>query len=321
MTYNLDAKDIKILEQLELDCRQSDSSVAKKVGLSKQVVNYRIKSLVSNNVISSFLTIIDVQKISYCFYHVFLKTEKVSQDKENEIIDFIKNMPQVGWLVTCIGKWNIAIAFLVKDPVEFNECIEKIYEKFKDYIGEKRFLIVIEGMPCKKKYLFPKKLNDVPFYFGKRESIILNKSEILILQQLSKDPLMSLVDVANNSSLSYETVKAYIKKMQDEKLIQAFTIKINPFSYGYEWYAVLIELDKFTKDDKKRLINLINAQPNSVFISNMIGMYNMVVDLHVKNILELNKIMREIQEKSGIIKTYEPLLILKEYKCNFIPNL
>ena len=131
---------------------------------------------------------------------------------------------------------------------------------------------------------------------------------------------MPLVDIANNTALSYETVKAYIKKMQDEKLIQAFTIKINPFSYGYEWYAVLIELDKFTKEDKKRLINLINAQPNSVFISNMIGMYNMVVDLHVKDVLELNKIMREIQEKSGIIKTYEPLLILKEYKCNFIPN-
>ncbi len=229
-------------------------------------------------------------------------------------------MKEVAWLVSCIGKWNIICSFLVKDPVAFNDCIENIYEHFKDYIGEKRFLIVIEGMPCKKKYLFPKKLNDNNLYFGKREILKLNNSEVEILNQLSKDSLMPLVDIAQNTKLSYETVKAYIKKMQDDKLIQAFTIKLNPFAYGYEWYAVLIELDKFTKEEKKKLINLINACPNSVFISNMIGMYNVVVDFHVKDLLELNQIMRGIQEKSGIIKIYEPLLMLKEQKCIFIPQ-
>ncbi|MFO7677029.1 MAG: AsnC family protein, partial [Thermoplasmatota archaeon] len=38
----LDLKDRKILYELDLDCRQSNSQIGKKVGLGRDVVSYRI---------------------------------------------------------------------------------------------------------------------------------------------------------------------------------------------------------------------------------------------------------------------------------------
>ena len=43
MSLHLDLKDRKVLYQLDVDCRQTNSEIGKKVGLSKQVVDYRIK--------------------------------------------------------------------------------------------------------------------------------------------------------------------------------------------------------------------------------------------------------------------------------------
>ena len=41
----IDEKDKKILRELEEDARQTDSSIAKKIHLSKQVTNYRIQKI------------------------------------------------------------------------------------------------------------------------------------------------------------------------------------------------------------------------------------------------------------------------------------
>jgi DNA-binding Lrp family transcriptional regulator len=51
MLKNLDLKDRKILYELDLDSRQSFRSIGKKVGLSKDTVASRIKSLIQDGII------------------------------------------------------------------------------------------------------------------------------------------------------------------------------------------------------------------------------------------------------------------------------
>ena len=57
---SLDVKDRRILYELDFNSRQSNSKIGKKVGLHKNVVNYRIKRMEKNGIISLryfFLTI------------------------------------------------------------------------------------------------------------------------------------------------------------------------------------------------------------------------------------------------------------------------
>ena len=51
----IDLKDRKILYQLDLNCRQSNTQIGKKVGLSKQVVDYRIKQMEENGITEKLL--------------------------------------------------------------------------------------------------------------------------------------------------------------------------------------------------------------------------------------------------------------------------
>jgi len=48
---DLDLKDRKILYELDLNCRQSNTQIGKKVGLSRKVVEYRIKKMEEEGVI------------------------------------------------------------------------------------------------------------------------------------------------------------------------------------------------------------------------------------------------------------------------------
>jgi Lrp/AsnC family leucine-responsive transcriptional regulator len=55
----LDLKDRKILYELDLDARQPLTRIGKKVGLSKDVVSYRMKKLQDEGIIKNYYTVID----------------------------------------------------------------------------------------------------------------------------------------------------------------------------------------------------------------------------------------------------------------------
>ena len=52
MAIKLDLKDRKILYELDMNSRKSNTEIAKKVGLSKQVVGFRIKKLIDEKIVS-----------------------------------------------------------------------------------------------------------------------------------------------------------------------------------------------------------------------------------------------------------------------------
>ena len=63
MSIKLDIKDKKILYELDMDARQSISSIAKRVGLSKEVVNYRIRRMEKEGLIDGYYAIIEYSKL------------------------------------------------------------------------------------------------------------------------------------------------------------------------------------------------------------------------------------------------------------------
>ena len=88
---NLDLKDRKILYQLDLNCRQSNTQIGRQVGLSKEVVNYRIKRMQDLGVINNFWTAINSLKLGYYAFRIYINFLDVDPDKKNEIIQYFKN--------------------------------------------------------------------------------------------------------------------------------------------------------------------------------------------------------------------------------------
>lgn len=83
----IDEKDRKILEELDNNSRQTDSQIAKKVGLSKQVVNYRISQMIKNKIILNFYTIINTGMFGMDSFYVFLNLEYINKEQEKKLLE------------------------------------------------------------------------------------------------------------------------------------------------------------------------------------------------------------------------------------------
>jgi len=69
----LDLKDKKILKLLSINARFSLSRISKYVRLTRDAVKYRINRLEKNNVITGYLTLINLKKLGArpCFYKYY----------------------------------------------------------------------------------------------------------------------------------------------------------------------------------------------------------------------------------------------------------
>ncbi len=317
-----DEKDIKIILELERNSRQTYSEIAKKVRLSKQSTSYRIKTLIENGIITHFVTVADVQKLGYTFYNVFFQFTSVTKEKEKEIMKYLKKIPEVCWLVSCVGKWDAIVAILVKDIKEFHNCVEDILDKFKGTIKERAFFIVVDAYPCLKKYLFKKEPPiQTSYFFGSREPTKLIELDFKIIKELGQNTRITNSEIARKIGIRYETVKRHIEKMKKSGFIQQFTIKTNPRAYGYEWHNILLQTEPMAHEERRKFLNYLKEHPNVVFIDNATGAWEFMIDVHTKNQMEAKEIITELMERfPKTIRSYELLTITKEHKVTYIPE-
>ena len=320
----LDVKDRKLLYELDLDARQTNAQLAKKVGLSKQVMNYRIDRLVSRGIIGKFVMVLDTQKLGYSFYDVFIKLQNMTKEKEKEMIDFLTSMDTVGWLAKSMGQYDLIVALFTKDVKQFNNSLNKIFNKFGDYIKDKTFIIDIDAVYCKNKYLLkePHSFLRKDELYGETQLASLEKGDMLILKTLDKDPRMSALEVSRKTGFAFDTVRRKLKRLQEEGIIQGFKIKINPSAFGYEWHVLLLELNIISDEERAKLVKYLQNNKNVVYIINTIGNWNMMVDLHLKNYNHFQQFLTQLKDEfGGMIKSHEHLTITKDCKTTFVPEV
>lgn len=145
----LDAKDKKILEQLQKNARQLISEIAKKTGLPRDVVQYRIKKLEENKVIRAYHAFLNPSKLGYPLYvYVGFSLYNITLEDEEKFLAFLKNHKNVIYLAKNSGKWDFSIGVCAKDYKEFDEIIKEIRRKFSKIIKE------FETMPVIQEYKY-----------------------------------------------------------------------------------------------------------------------------------------------------------------------
>ncbi len=319
--YKLDKKDWKILYELELDCRQSNSRIGKKVGLSKEVVNYRIKNLIKNKIIKGFYTIIDSSKLGFLSCRFFLKFQHDDPKKEQEIIDYFINLPYSWWVPSIDGTRDLGVCFWAKDTFEFHKIIREALNRFRPYIKEVLPGIYSKFHIFKRAYLINKKINyERSIVSAAGPTTKVDELDMKVLKIISDDARLSTVEIAEKCKTTPAKVMYRMKKLKEKKIIQAHRPMIDLGKIGYYWYKLNLELDDYTKIPD--ILKFANSHPNIVYAYEIIGGADLELEFEVKGYEEFRKVLNEVREKfSDIIRSYEHFLFFKEHKISYLPKL
>ncbi|MFC1800722.1 winged helix-turn-helix transcriptional regulator, partial [Nanoarchaeota archaeon] len=200
----LDKKDMRILYELDVNARQPISQIAKKVGLSKEVVNYRIKNLTKKGIIEGFYTIIDSAKLGYFTIRVYLTLGNTTVDKEKEIIDFIVKQKNALYVSKLSNSLDVAIGMWVKTFDEFAKFKNELETKYRKYLSI--FLIYNH---YKRDYLINENKGESAelAVIGTPHEIKISDTEHRLLKLIADNARISLLDISKKIGVTPNAVK------------------------------------------------------------------------------------------------------------------
>ena len=321
----IDIKDRKILYHLYENSRQSLNNIGKKVGLSKELVRYRINRLQNEGVIQQYTTRINTAALGYGAIRFYYSLQFATPEIKKEIIDFfVQNKHTVG-IFEFEGKYDLQVGIFSKFPDfsgEINSFYDEIQKKYRDYLDEQigTALIYIEMFDC--SFLLEEKDRKPRSFMGIAKPLIkVDDFDIKILRILNSDARTPTVDIAKKLNSTVTTIKTRMDKLMKGNIIRKFSIIIDWDKIGYRSYIVEINLKNYNK--KYEIMNYVRQNPNLWFIMGSIG-HN--IDLEFEFVLEsvtrLHEIIKDLSTTfPESIKNFQYFTLKKIHKYGAIPEI
>ena len=158
---------------------------------------------------------------------------------------------------------------------------------------------------------FTGKIEEPTMFAGEIIENKLDKIDYAILEQVVKNGRVSLVDLARKVNSTEIICKGRIRKLQEKGIIIQFRIGVNLNKLGLELYKAIIRLERYTKEDEKRLLAYMSKLPNiQYFIRNL---SQIEPELVVNNFQEYYKIIEDLKrEFPDVIKTVDSVLMISD---------
>lgn len=320
MLSKLDRKDKKILYELDKNSRQPLSIIAKKVNLSRESVLYRLNKYFQEGTIRNYLTIINMSKIGFTHYKIYIKLHNITEKQEEDFINYLKNNPFISWIASCDGTYSLIFGIKARSIIELSSILRIINNKYHNFIMEQEITTIINAQHFYRDYLIEQKENSEReiIWGGKKEEVNIDKQNIIILDELSKNSRINSVEIAGKLKISADSVIQRIKKLERAKIIEGYMLWPNVNKLRGVYYKVLITFHNLNEEVEKKLKNYCLKKSNVVYIVNSLGKWHFEMDIEVSNIEEFREIMRDfLNNFSDVISDYNVLNIYEEYKFRF----
>lgn len=286
-----DGLDRKILYQLDLDCRQSSSEIAKKLRVGKNVVSYRIERLIAENVITGFYTVIDVTKLGFFGIRVYLKLHYLPPKKEGEILDYLIKQRITWWVGKIDGDYSVGVVAWVKNVKEFNDFWTGFSSKYHEFIVKSSVSIYNAVYDFSSGFLTGQEKN--VSYVGEKKPVGLTKAEHKVLLVVSANARLPLVAIARDTGLAPLSVAKIIRRLKEKGVILAFRTKLNHALLGLTHYKInfyLKSLDRYAE-----MLSFAKAHPAVIYVDETIGFADFELELLADSHAHFNEMLAQFR--------------------------
>ena len=300
-TFKLDVKDKKLLLELEKDARVSMSEIGRKIGVSKEVANYRLKRLIDKGVIKRFYLLTDDFALNYKVYRLTINLHNLKENTRGNIVRDLRKLSNIEVNIFLESKTDIEILLHVKHTSEFYEFYQEFLEKYGEFIFGKDLEVVTKRYFLNNRYLLG---NIKERILGNSKNILkIDKKEEKILESLKENPRESVLEIAKKQNMAPSTVIYHIKNLKKNKIIIGYRIALNLGLLGYNKCKIGILLSDLSK--KQQVINYLLSKDEVTNMNEFIGEMDLDFEVVFKTLTDLDKLLENLRIHSPYIKDYD----------------
>jgi len=130
----LDDLDRNIVDTLKNNSRISFRELADSLDVPPETARYRFYRLKDHGIIKDFSITVDVERLGYSTYTVFLKLDTYSHRQDQELIEQFYKEPSLLSAQRVVGKFDIVVEILSQGTEEFEIQLSRLRDIFRNSI-------------------------------------------------------------------------------------------------------------------------------------------------------------------------------------------
>ncbi len=297
-----DKTDLKLIYELNQNCRQPHTELGKKLRISKQVVRYRIQQLEKKGVVQGYHAMIDWRKLGYNAIRVYLKWQNINPETEEEIYQYLKQDPMFMWTVKFEGDIDIAFYLWIKSIPEFSKKWYDFLEKYKKYILKYEIYESVNMIHYPMKPL----VNDFSTeekIIGEEEKVKYDQKDYEILKIVTENGHISIVDLAKRIEVTPKAALYRLRSLEKKGIILGYNALIDTNKLGYKFYKIDFYLNDLSQLNS--LHEFAKQHKNIVYRMRTIGGPDFEIEVMIKDVIAMKNIVAEIRKHfPNIINRY-----------------
>lgn len=319
MVVKLDQWDRKILYELDIDASVSLKDLSRKIGRSKEFVSYRIKRLENEKVINGYTAIVDMSKLGYFTFRVYLRFQNTDIDKMKEMVEYLKGKKQVWTIAQLHGKWDYAFFVGVKKIHDFHAIWRGFLSEFKNNVKENKIAIYSPVYNFNKRFFMPGPCRVVERTIGTGSREKVDGLDLDIINSWGVNVRQSASEIAQKLNTSPRTITGRIKAMRKKKIIVGCKIDLDQGRLGFQGYRVDLFLNTMSR--RGELFDHCKNHHKIYQINDSIGGADFEFEIIVESLDDLLDIMDKMMEDfPGMIRNYEYFSFLLFPKLTIVPD-
>lgn len=316
---SLDVKDRKLLSELDFEGRLPYTQLAKRIGLSKQGTEYKLKNLIKKEIVKGIYPIINMSRLGYIYCRLLITFQNTTREKHDEIIAYLTQHKKVFWLLSLQGIYDLLIVVWVQSVTEFTLFIQEFEEKYGEYTKRKTETVATDVIHYQHRYLLSKHKTKEVHIKESVQKVQLDFLDKKIIHALCTDGRLSLIEIARKVHCSAKVVAYRIKQLETKGIIEGYRPIINHTLLGYTYYKLFLSLNKRT--NISHIKQYIIQQPCVIYLVEGVGLpADIDVELMIKSNKELFHFIEDVKFRfPGIIGEYQTCMFMDTLKVTYYP--
>lgn len=255
----LNETDLRIIEELNKDARQPARLLARKLGMTRSTIRYRMKRLIDNGI----LTIYCVSDDGHIGYHFLLLIGiKVTPGEAEVVANQLVPLQEVESIFLSAGRFNIVAWVRLKDSQALGNFVSANLAKITE-VTDFEIMHCYQWVAKSQKYSTPKQIATC-----ENTQYVPSTLDSSIIQAMQLDPRQPITRLAETVGCSKTVAKKQLERLLNDGVIKLYT-SIDQTAMGYKTgVAVLI---KSRPDKIHSVANELLVQNTAMYVSLITG--------------------------------------------------
>jgi DNA-binding Lrp family transcriptional regulator len=308
----MDALDRKILYLLDINSRRPAREIAKILGQKNEKVTYRLNNLLRSGIIERCHAEVNPWKVGYTSFKIYMQFQGVDKGMIDEMYEFLHKECNINWAASSLGRWDMIVEILAHDRHEFNDIYTKFHSRYCKSILSKVIGVTLEMVFMNKKWLWPENGTLCLSAMSGHPEKLVDEKDVRILGQLIADCRKPVSRMSQELGIPQTTILQRIDGMAKRGVITNFRTAIFLGDFGRVVCKAFVYFSNAPDEEVKKLMDYCIKHPNVVYVSRIIGPWEMEIDAHATSFDEFTTMMGDIRNRfPHVVRNFEAVVINK----------